>query len=474
MAEKKAFYITSTLPYLNADPHIGHATEFVQTDIIARYKRLTGHDVFFNTGSDEHGLKIFRKAFDIQMDVKDYVDLYVFRFKVLKDSLNLSYDNFVRTTDPHHIKAAQAFWNICLENDDIYKKEYKAKYCVGCEMEKSDSELQDGRCFLHPDLELEIIDEINYFFKFSRFQGPLLRLYAEHPDLVIPGTRLNEIKSFVERGLEDFSVSRLKTKMPWGVSVPNDPEHVMYVWFDALVSYISSLGWPESREKFEKYWVNGTTVQYCGKDNLRQQSAIWQAMLLSAGLPNTNHIIIHGHATIDGQKMSKSLGNIINPLEFVEEYGTDALRYYVAREINCFEDSDISREKFKESYNSNLANGLGNLVSRIMTLAEAHLPGPVVITEREDMSEYFAFLEKFEINKATNHVWEKIGELDAMIQTKKPWESKDPEVIGDMATRLYSIAKMLSPIMPETSDKIKALVKANKKPTTPLFIRKDA
>ncbi len=473
MSEQKSFYITSTLPYLNADPHIGHATEFVQTDIIARYKRLVGFDVFFNTGSDEHGLKVFRKAFNIQMDVKDYVDLYVLRFKALKEKLNLSYTNFVRTTNPHHIKAAQEFWRICLGNGDIYKKAYKAKYCVGCEMEKSDSELQDGKCFLHPNLELEIIDEINYFFKFSRFQEPILRLYEQHPDIVIPNVRLNEIKAFVERGLEDFSISRLKSKMPWGVPVPNDQEHVMYVWFDALVNYISSLGWPEDRENFDKYWVNGTTVQYCGKDNLRQQSAIWQAMLLSAGLPNTDHIVIHGHTTSGGQKMSKSLGNVIDPIEFVEEYGTDALRYYIAREVSSFEDSDITREKFKELYNANLANGLGNLVSRIMKIASTNLEGPVNIVEWEDMSEFFSFLEKFEINKASDYVWQKIGELDALIQEKKPWESGNKKVISELVQKLYSIARMLNPLMPNTSDTIKALVKENKTPEAPLFPRKD-
>ena len=473
MSEQKSFYITSTLPYLNADPHIGHATEFVQTDIIARYKRLVGFDVFFNTCSDEHGLKVFRKAFNIQMDVKDYVDLYVLRFKALKEKLNLSYTNFVRTTNPHHIKAAQEFWRICLGNGDIYKKAYKAKYCVGCEMEKSDSELQDGKCFLHPNLELEIIDEINYFFKFSRFQEPILRLYEQHPDIVIPNVRLNEIKAFVERGLEDFSISRLKSKMPWGVPVPNDQEHVMYVWFDALVNYISSLGWPEDRENFDKYWVNGTTVQYCGKDNLRQQSAIWQAMLLSAGLPNTDHIVIHGHTTSGGQKMSKSLGNVIDPIEFVEEYGTDALRYYIAREVSSFEDSDITREKFKELYNANLANGLGNLVSRIMKIASTNLEGPVNIVEWEDMSEFFSFLEKFEINKASDYVWQKIGELDALIQEKKPWESGNKKVISELVQKLYSIARMLNPLMPNTSDTIKALVKENKTPEAPLFPRKD-
>ncbi|MDZ4205869.1 MAG: methionine--tRNA ligase, partial [Patescibacteria group bacterium] len=311
MSGNKSFYITTTLPYLNADPHIGHAFEFIQADIIARYKRLVGNEVFFNTGTDEHGLKIYRKAFDVKMDTQDYVDLYVLRFKALKESLNLSYTNFIRTTDPHHIAAAQTFWNICLKNGDIYKKEYKAKYCVGCEMERHDSELENNRCFLHPNLKLEIIEEVNYFFRFSKFQEPLLQLYKQNPDFVLPSTRLNEIEAFVERGLEDFSISRLKSKMPWGIDVPNDPEHTMFVWFDALVNYVSVIGWPTNTEEFKKWWP---VTQYAGKDNLRQQSAIWQAMLMSAGLTPSKQIVIHGHITSEGRKMSKSLGNIIDPV----------------------------------------------------------------------------------------------------------------------------------------------------------------
>ncbi len=470
MSENKSFYITTTLPYLNADPHIGHASEFIQVDIIARAKELQGFEVFFNTGTDEHGLKIYRKAFNVNMDIRDYVDLYVLRFKALKEILNLSYTNFIRTTDQKHILAAQAFWNVCLKNGDIYKKEYKAKYCVGCEMEKHDSELENNRCFLHPNLELEIIEEINYFFRFSKFQEPLLKLYRENPEFVIPSVRLNEIKIFVEMGLEDFSISRLKSKMPWGIDVPNDPDHTMYVWFDALVNYISAIGWPENNKEFERWWP---VTQYAGKDNLRQQSAIWQAMLMSAGLPASKQIIIHGHIISEGKKMSKSLGNIIDPIKLVEIYGTDAFRYYIAREVSSFEDSDVTLEKFKEAYNANLANGLGNLVSRIMTLAETHLENPVTIAEREDMSEYFAIINNFEINKATEYIWVKIGELDREIQEKKPWETKDKEVITSFATKLYSIARMLNPIMPSTSTKIKELIKRNKKPDEPLFLRKD-
>lgn len=470
MSGNKSFYITTTLPYLNADPHIGHAFEFIQADIIARYKRLVGNEVFFNTGTDEHGLKIYRKAFDVKMDTQDYVDLYVLRFKALKESLNLSYTNFIRTTDPHHIAAAQTFWNICLKNGDIYKKEYKAKYCVGCEMERHDSELENNRCFLHPNLKLEIIEEVNYFFRFSKFQEPLLQLYKQNPDFVLPSTRLNEIEAFVERGLEDFSISRLKSKMPWGIDVPNDPEHTMFVWFDALVNYVSVIGWPTNTEEFKKWWP---VTQYAGKDNLRQQSAIWQAMLMSAGLTPSKQIVIHGHITSEGRKMSKSLGNIIDPVRLIEDYGTDAFRYYIAREVNSFEDSDVTIEKFKEAYNANLANGLGNLVSRIMKLAETHLSKPVTVKSSAFNKEVELLLDKFEIQKAMNYIWSQIGELDALIQEKKPWDSKDKEVITNLVVKLAHIGYSLEPFMPETSEKILMAIKKNKMPKIPLFPRRD-
>lgn len=473
MSEKKSFYITTTLPYVNAEPHMGHALEFVRADIIARSKELQGFEVFFNTGTDEHGQKVFTAAQG--KDVQSYVDEYAEKFKELLPKLGISESfHFIRTTDPKHIEAAQEFWKRVDKNGYIYKKNYKTKYCIGCEAEKTDSEIENGHCVIHTNLELEEREEENYFFKYSEFGEKLLSFYEKNPSFVIPESRLNEMKEFIKGGLQDFSISRLREKMSWGIPVPGDESHVMYVWFDALTSYISTLGWPNDEETFEKFWVNGTPVQYCGKDNTRFQSAMWQAMLMAAGLPNSHKIVVNGFVTGEGGvKMSKSLGNVVNPVELVDEYGTDALRYFVARELSTFEDTPFTVERFKESYNSNLANGIGNLTSRIMTLAEANLSEPVAIAEHEDMSEYFALLEKFEINNAANFVWEKIGELDKEIQDKKPWASKDKEVISDLVTKLYSIARMLNPFMPETSDKIKELVKTNKKPLEPLFLRKD-
>ncbi|MFA5022820.1 MAG: methionine--tRNA ligase [Candidatus Paceibacterota bacterium] len=484
----KPFYITTTLPYVNADPHIGFAVEIIRADIIARYHKLAGEEVFFNTGVDEHGQKIYQKALERGQDPQVYVGEWSEKFRELIKPLGISADvNFVRTTDPGHIKAAQEFWRVCDQNGYIYKKNYQVKYCVGCELEKTESELVDGKCPLHPNLELELRDEENYFFKFSEFQNKLLALYDKNPDFVLPPERFHEIRKFIEAGLQDFSISRLKSKMPWGIEVPGDSEQVMYVWFDALVNYISVIGWPYSAEAsqgkpdtFHKWWIeSGGAVQYCGKDNLRQQTAMWQAMLMAAGLPNSQKVIVEGFITSGGQKMSKSLGNVINPQDIVKEYGTDALRYFVAREFSSFEDSDFTWERFKEAYNAGLANGLGNLASRILTLAEKYLDKCPEIPEKSDFTEYFKIYESYDLQKVANYVWDKIQALDKKIQTTEPFkvvkvdEVKGKAIIEELVLELYTIARMLNPLMPETNVKLKELIKANKKPETPLFLRKD-
>ena len=466
----KSFYITTTLPYVNAEPHIGFAMELIRADVIARAKSWT-HEVFFNTGTDEHGQKIYEKAREARKDVQKYVDEYAEKFRELIPLCGVSSDiHFIRTTDEKHVRAAEDFWKRCDAAGDIYKKLYKIKYCVGCELEKTDSELENGKCIIHPHLELESREEENYFFRFSKYQKPLLDLYDRQPDFVIPDFRFNEIKAFVERGLEDFSISRLKSKMPWGVPVPGDDEHVMFVWFDALVNYISTLDWPKE-EDFEKFWVNGTPVQYAGKDNLRQQSAMWQAMLMSARLPNSRHIVINGFINSGGQKMSKSLGNVITPVEVVERYGIEALRYFVCRELSTFEDSDFSWERMNDSYNGALANGLGNLVSRIMKLSETYLD-PSQPSPWQEEDEISDALEKFEIQKAMNHIWHEIGNLDVEIQERKPWETKDKLVIESLVKKLAHIAYSLEPFMPETSEKILKAIQDNKL-SQPLFPRKD-
>lgn len=479
--KKNSFYLTTALPYVNAELHMGHALEFIRADAIARYKELQGFDVFFNTGTDEHGMKIYEKAMSEGLEVQAFVDKNFLKFKESLEAFGMSKNlHFIRTTDDNHIKLAQEFWNRVEKNGYIYKKNYEAKYCVGCESEKTDSELNEkGFCPDHDGRELQTISEENYFFKYSSFTEKLLKFYENNPNFIVPEFRFNEMKMFVERGLMDFSISRMKSKMPWGIPVPNDPEHVMYVWFDALTNYINTLDWQNNSEQFQKYWVEGNPTQYCGKDNTRFQGAMWQAMLMAADFPNSNQIVVNGFITGDGGvKMSKTLGNVINPKEIVEEYGTDALRYFMLREISSFEDSPFTRERFLDSYNSGLANGLGNLTSRILTLSEKYLDQCPEIPTNSIPEEFFVHLQVFDIKSACDFIWERIGNLDKKIQETEPFkvvkvdEEKGKSLIKEMVLELYTIARMLNPIMPETNEKLKALIKNNKKPENPLFLRK--
>ncbi|MDR3559089.1 MAG: methionine--tRNA ligase [Candidatus Pacebacteria bacterium] len=463
------FYITTTLPYVNADPHIGFAKEIIEADVLARFHRALGDEVFFNTGTDEHGLKIYRKAQELGVDVQKYCDEKAETYKKLKDVLNLTFNNFIRTTDKRHIEAAQEFWRLCDKNGDIYKKKYKVKYCVGCELEKTDSELVDGKCPLHPNAELEIIEEENYFFRFSKYQDKLLELYENNQDFVLPKKRFNEVKSFVERGLEDFSISRLASKMSWGVPVPGDSDQVMYVWFDALVIYISALGWPASAKalageanNFEKFWP---CYQVCGKDNTRQQAAMWQAMLFSAGLLNARQVFVNGFITVNGQKMSKSLGNVISPYEMVEKFGADGTRYLLLAGSGFGEDFDITWEKLTEKYNADLANGLGNLTSRVIKLAQ-NFQFSILNFQSISNDSIFQLIKKLEFGQALDYVWNIIKEDNKYIGDNKPWElqKNDPEKFEEVMKKLLEdlnlISELLAPFMPETSAKIKKALEA--------------
>ncbi|MEK7165681.1 MAG: methionine--tRNA ligase [Patescibacteria group bacterium] len=468
---KQKFYITTTTPYVNADPHIGFALEILQADAVARFKRLLEYEVCFNWGTDEHGLKIYRKALEQKKDPLTYCDEFAVRFKNLIPTLNLSSTNFIRTTEEYHLKAAQEFWKRCFNNSDIYKKNYRSKYCVGCELEKTDSELVNNHCPIHPTLTLEIIEEENYFFRFSKYQEKLLLFYKDNPDFVIPKTRYNELLSFVRSGIEDFSISRLKKKMPWGVDVPNDPEQVMYVWFDALVNYISTIGWPNNEKKFRAWWP---VVQIAGKDNIRQQGAIWQAMLMSAGLPNSKQIFIHGFIASEGQRMSKSLGNVVNPFDLVEKYGVDPVRYYLLREIPPYDDGDYSERRFKEVYNADLANGLGNLVARVAKLSEK--VALTLTNVKEFNPEYIKTIDSFQFDQALSWIWEKIKRTDKFINDNEPWKITDQnkltEVLQNAVNEIGEIAYHLLPFLPETAEKILAQFSASKiKSQPPLFPR---
>jgi methionyl-tRNA synthetase len=471
MPGEKSFYITTTIPYVNADPHIGFALELLQADSLARHRRSLGQEVFFSTGTDEFGQKIWEASQKEGVSVQEYVDRYAQRFLELTKVLNLSNDSFIRTTSDSHIRAVQEFWRLCDLKGDIYKKKYKGLYCVGCERFLADKDIVDGKCPLHPTKELEMVEEENYFFRLSNYKLELLD-YLSSERVIFPDWRRKEAIEFVENAMEDFSISRSSKRLSWGVPIPNDDTQVMYVWFGAFVNYLSTLGWPEDKGKFEKFWRDGENVQNGGKDMVKFQSVMWQGMLMSAGLPTTNSVMYHGFITGEGGiRMSKSIGNVVSPYEVVEEYGTDALRYFLLREVSTFEDSPFAIDRFKESYNANLANGLGNLVSRIMKLAETNLERPVSL-EYKSNGTVDEFLAKFEIQKAVDHIWEEIGRLDAEIQEKKPWESKDKEVIKSLVLKLGYIAHSLAPFMPETSDKIKLLIKENKMPAQPLFLRK--
>ncbi|MBI5645142.1 methionine--tRNA ligase [Candidatus Kaiserbacteria bacterium] len=480
----RPFYLTTTLPYVNADPHIGFALEMVQADILARYHTLIGDEVFFNTGTDEHGLKIYQRAIEEGKDPQAYTDEYAAKFRRLKEKLNLHPDlHFVRTTDPDHKEAAQEMWRRCLAKGDIYKKKYKGLYCIGDEMFLKESDLVNGKCPNHPTMDPIEIEEENYFFRLSTYQDKILG-YLHRESSVVPNWRREEAIKFVERGLEDFSISRDKARLTWGVPVPDDENQVMYVWFDALTNYISTLGWPFDSaqgkpDDFEKYWERGFTLQLAGKDQVRFQSVMWQGMLMSAGLKNTDRVFYHGFITSGGQKMSKSLGNVIDPIAIVEEYGIDALRYFLARHVHPFDDSDVTMGRFKEAYNADLANGLGNLTARIITLAEKNLPEPIQRPEAVGFpKEYTDAIEQYEYNRALSYVWERIQKLDRRITEEEPFKlvKTNPEkgriLIAECASELYAIVRMLNPFMPEANETIKKAILENKKPPN-LFPRKE-
>ncbi len=469
---KDTFYITTTLPYVNAMPHIGFASEVIYADVRARWARQDGYDVVFNTGTDEHGVKIWQKAQEDGIDAQSYVDDYAQHFKSLRDSLNLSYTHFIRTTDAQHKRAAQELWRRVDANGFIYKKHYQVKYCVGCELEKTDSELENGRCALHPNKDVEIIEEENYFFRFSAFEDELKALFAQYSDFVVPSKRFNEIRSLLDNGLQDFSISRVREKMPWGIPVPGDDAHVMYVWFDALTNYISTLGWPDDTGQFEKFW--GFTdapraLQIAGKDNLRQQSAMWQAMLLAAELPTSRKIFINGFISVDGQKMSKSLGNVIAPDEMVKRYGTDGTRYLLMTKGAFGEDTDISWEKMDARYNAELANGLGNLVSRVVMLA-----GEIDVPDVEDdcakmYKDIRHDVERMELRDALENVWRTVRDANKYIEETKPWalRKNDAEqfevVMKKLLGEIAVIANILDAFLPETAHKITESLKTRQR-----------
>ncbi len=473
-----SFYLTTALPYVNASPHIGFALEIVAADVIARAQRAAGKEVIFNTGTDEHGQKIFQQAAEAGQDPQAYTDEYAAKFADLQKLLNLSYTHFIRTTNPDHKQAAQEFWRRCQNNGDIYKHTYRTLYCVGCELEKQTSELDDGKCPLHPTKPLEEREEENYFFRFSRYQAALLELYRNRPEFVKPAAKMKEITAFVQGGLQDFSISRLKEKMSWGVAVPGDDNHVMYVWFDALINYISTLGWPHDLTTFTQFWPG---IQLAGKDNLRQQAAMWQAMLMSAQLPASKQILINGFISVEGQKMSKSLGNVIAPSELVARYGQDATRFLLMYLGPFGTDMDVSWSQFDTLYTAHLANGIGNVCSRVAKLCEkaevnydqsVSPPAPIAQLRDAILQNY----ADFELKSAIDHITKLVTLIDESLSTIKPWTltgETQKEALLNYLVQLHVLFQALAPIMPTTSKLLQSHFEEQPKISalTPLFPR---
>lgn len=445
----KKFYITAAIPYVNAAPHIGHALEFVQVDVIARYHKLLGNKVTTLTGSDENALKNVQAAEKAGSPVQEFVDKNAQLFLELTKKLNAKFDVFQKGTSPVHFKSSQELWNKCSEKGDIYKKNYEGLYCVGCETFYSQNELNEkGECFEHPGKKLDQVSEVNYFFKLSSYQKKLIELITKNELKIYPLFRKNEVLSFLKEPLHDISISRSNERAKnWGVPVPNDPTQRMYVWFDALNIYRSGVD--------EETWP--ANLHIIGKGIIRFHSVYWPAFLLSAGLPLPKAIFAHGYLTVNGQKMSKTIGNIIDPLEIINKYGVDALRYYLLREIPPYDDGDFSYRRLDEVYSSDLANELGNLVMRITTLAEKD--GLTINNEamKQLNNETVKLFNNFQFNLILENIWKQIKTLNKQTDDFAPWKKNSKERKGFLTKSLNEINQVgyeLQPFLPETAKKI--------------------
>ena len=477
--QNKKFYVTSSIAYTNAPAHIGFAQEVVQTDVLARYHRLLGENVFYLTGTDEHGQKNVKAAEEAGKTPKEFVDEISENFKALKGILNLSNDDFIRTTDQkRHWPAVKKVWRKLKENGDVYKKKYKGLYCIGCEAFVKEKDLINGKCPIHKK-EPEVIEEENYFFRLSKYQKQIKQIIEKDKIKIIPEARKNEILNFIRQGVEDVSCSRLRENLKWGIPVPDDETQTVYIWLEALVNYISALGYAEDGTKFKQFWP--ADVHCVGKDIFRFHCLLWPAMLLSIKIPLPKTVLIHGFITVAGQKMSKSLGNVIDPFELVDKYGVDAVRYFLLREIPPTEDGDFTYPKFEERYNSDLAKGLGNLVARVLTMAErTKIQAYTYIAIQPEIDQAWErckkSLEEFKFNEALMAIWDLISFADGYIERERPWEvitelstkERDQRTLGqkvainNLLFILGNIAQLLQPFLPETSEKIFEQIKTKK------------
>jgi len=474
MEEKKRVFISTAIPYVNAKPHIGFALELVQADTYARFKRSEGADVFFLTGTDENSLKNVQAAEEAGKETSVFVEKNAKFFEKLVQDLSISNDDFIRTSvEERHKRGAEKLWKAC--QHDIYKKKYKGFYCVGCEEFKTEKDLNEkGRCPEHPNKDIEIVEEENYFFKLSNYQEKLKEAIETGKIQIIPEKRKNEMLSFIKTGLEDFSISRSKERAKgWGISVPKDENQVMYVWFDALTNYITALDYANKGEKFKEYWEGAEEIIHIiGKGINRFHTIYWPAVLLSAGERMPNKVFAHGYVTAGGQKMSKSLGNVIDPFSLIEKYGAEAVRYYLLREIPAYEDGDFSIEKFEARYNGDLANGLGNFASRVLKLySEYGGEETEALVDLEKVEEIKEKIGEFKFNEAIALIFEMITVGDKYFNEKKPWETKDESIIGDTVGLLKKVAELLIPFLPGTAEKILGKIKNKEAIKEPLFPR---
>ncbi len=474
-ASGRPYYITTAIDYPNGPPHLGHALEKVAADVLARFHRLQGDDTFFSMGLDENSQHVVTAAEANEVDLPTWINNMDEAFRQVWHSLGITYDHWIRTTEERHRRASLEMFRRAQEHGDIYMSRYAGWYCPNCNAFYAQEELVDGHCQYHPTLVPEWLEEENYFFALSRYADRLLAHINEHPDFIVPASRKAEVLGFLRQGLRDFSVSRLlrPDKQAWGIPVPGDLQHVIYVWFDALTNYLTAIGFPDDQAMVERYWPGATHV--IGKDVIRFHCLYWPAMLMAAGLPLPRQIAIHGFLTLEGQRISKTTGNTIDPQALVAEYGVDAIRYYLLRNLSFASDGDSTRARLIQQYNDELANDLGNLLNRVVTMIRRYRggaiptprsPGPLEDdlrrTVEETQQRATKALANWEINQALGSTWSLVRKANQYIEQSQPWRlARQPEQVQQLDTVLYSAAEVtrllaifLAPYIPAASNRI--------------------